>query len=93
MAIALVVGGASGIGLETVRLLRDRGDSVLIADIDLDRAEQAATEDLAGAAIAVHCDLSSETDPAEAVACARESLGGLDFLVAHAGVMVSAPLE
>ena len=52
MATALVVGGAGGIGLETVRLLGERGDSVVLADIDSARAQQAAKEDLKGSALA-----------------------------------------
>ena len=51
MATALVVGGAGGIGLETVRLLGERGDSVVLADIDSARAQQAAKEDLKGSAL------------------------------------------
>ena len=93
MATALVVGGAGGIGLETVRLFRERGDSVVVADVDLVRAERASGEDLPGSSLATYCDLGSLTDPAETVGFAIESLGRLDFVVAHAGAMVSAPLE
>ena len=67
MATALVVGGAGGISLETVRLLGERGDSVVLADIDLARAQQAAKEDLEGSALAVQCDLGSEIGPGDAV--------------------------
>lgn len=40
--VAIVSGGASGIGAETVKLLTDGGAAVVIADIDLDKATEFA---------------------------------------------------
>ncbi|MGY1784352.1 SDR family NAD(P)-dependent oxidoreductase [Geodermatophilus sp. SYSU D00698] len=76
--VAVVTGGASGIGAATARLLRQRGARVAV----LDRATDAAPE----GALAVPCDV---TDPAAvdaAVATVAEQLGGLDVLVNNAGI-------
>jgi dihydroanticapsin dehydrogenase len=88
----LIAGGASGIGLATMRAFRARGDHVLLADIDLAAAERAANEPGPGLARAFRCDLAHEEGPAAAVAAAVEFLDGLDVLFANAAVLVSAPL-
>ncbi|MDG2005310.1 MAG: bifunctional rhamnulose-1-phosphate aldolase/short-chain dehydrogenase [Novosphingobium sp.] len=95
--IALVTGGAGGIGAATAaRLLKD-GACVMLADRD-----GAVVEDVrAGFAQAfgkdvvrsVTCDVTDEAQVAAAFAtCARE-FGGLDVLVANAGIASSAPIE
>lgn len=71
---ALVTGGASGLGASLVRALRERGDDVLVGDIDPAPGE------------AVHLDVRSDDDWAAALAWAREHWGGLDLLVNNAGV-------
>ncbi len=78
---ALVTGGASGIGEHTVRVLCGAGARVVIADINLEAAEQLAGS-LGGSVSAVGVDL---TDPAS-VQEAFSQLEGLDILVNNAGV-------
>lgn len=95
--IALVTGGAGGIGAATAaRLLRD-GACVMLADRDGDAVEQ-VRNGFAGkfgkdGVRAVRCDVTDEAQVAEALAaCARE-FGGLDIVVANAGIASSAAIE
>lgn len=78
--IALVTGGASGIGEATCRVLAAAGASVIIADLNLPAAEKLAGE-LKGAR-AVQCDITS----AESVERMFSALERLDILVNNAGI-------
>ena len=78
---ALVAGGASGIGEQTVRVLSQAGASVVIADLNFEAAETLAS-DLGNAVIAKQVDL---TDPSS-VAALFNSLDSLDILVNSAGI-------
>ncbi|TCJ39105.1 bifunctional rhamnulose-1-phosphate aldolase/short-chain dehydrogenase [Parafrankia sp. BMG5.11] len=95
--IALVTGGAGGIGAATAaRFLRD-GACVMLADRDADAVEEVKQgfvqqfgKDLVRAVV---CDVTDEAQVKAAFdACARE-FGGLDVLVANAGIASSAPIE
>jgi 3-oxoacyl-[acyl-carrier protein] reductase len=59
--IAIVTGGAAGFGEGIVRLFVEQGARVLIADLDLERAQALATS-LGAAAFAVQCDVSRAQD-------------------------------
>ena len=77
--VALVTGGASGIGRNTARRLADAGAAVLIADRDLDGAEAVAKEfDDRGATARV--DVTDDASVVDAVALAEERFGRLDVL-------------
>ena len=78
---ALVTGGASGIGEQTVRTLNRAGASVIIADLDLEGAEALASE-LGETVTAKLVDL---TDP-DSIAALFGSLDQLDILVNNAGI-------
>jgi NAD(P)-dependent dehydrogenase (short-subunit alcohol dehydrogenase family) len=88
-SVALVTGGANGIGAAVVRRLAGRGASVVVADLDLATAETVAAE-VGG--VAVRCDVSSLDDNLAAVAVAVETFGGLDIAVLNAGVSVGCSL-
>ncbi len=94
--IALVTGGAGGIGAAiAARLLRD-GACVMLADRDakaLEEVRAGFARQFGGDVVrAVTCDVTDEPAVAAAfAACARE-FGGLDVLVANAGIASSAPL-
>ncbi len=82
--VALVTGGASGLGKATVQALALRGAKVVIVDKAKDAGEALAKE-LGGAAAFVECDVTDEAAMQKAVARAKE-LGGLDIAVGCAGI-------
>ena len=82
--VAIITGGAGGIGGATARLMTARGARVAIADIMLDRAEALAGE-LDGA-IAIHLDLESEASTQAMVATTVQHFGRLDVLHNNAGI-------
>jgi rhamnulose-1-phosphate aldolase/alcohol dehydrogenase len=94
--VAVITGGASGIGRATARLLAERGAHVVVADLNEDGARQVADELVAayGArrAIAVAADVTNEAAVERMVAETVRSYGGLDILVASAGLATSASL-
>jgi NAD(P)-dependent dehydrogenase (short-subunit alcohol dehydrogenase family) len=81
--VALITGGASGIGEATVRLFAQEGAAVVIADVDARGREVAA--DLGARAAFVTCDVSREADVAGAIAEAVKRFGRLDCLFNNAG--------
>ncbi|MQL98347.1 hypothetical protein Taro_031054 [Colocasia esculenta] len=89
--VALVTGGASGIGESTVRLLCRHGARVVVADIQDDKGE-ALCRELGGPAVAifVHCDVSDESDVRKAVDAAVAAYGKLDVAFSNAGIVGSA---
>jgi len=87
--VALVTGGASGIGLACARALADAGHGVAIVDVDAARgAEQAAA---LGAAF-VQADLTSREGCRHAVESTVAELGALDILVCNAGFQHLDPI-
>jgi NAD(P)-dependent dehydrogenase (short-subunit alcohol dehydrogenase family) len=87
--VALITGGASGLGLETARLFASEGARVVVTDVS-DAAGEAAMEQLreTGAdARYVHADVRSSTDVDAAVAFAESTHGRLDIAVANAGIL------
>ena len=95
--IALVTGGAGGIGAATAARFLSDGACVMLADRDGDALED-VRKGFAGqfgkdVIRAVTCDVTDEAQVAASFgACARE-FGGLDIVVANAGIAPSAPIE
>ncbi len=88
--VALITGGASGMGLVASRLFAAEGASVTLTDVADEAGERAAREIEAagGRAAFVHADVSSESDARAMVAAAVERFGGLHVLYNNAGVML-----
>jgi NAD(P)-dependent dehydrogenase (short-subunit alcohol dehydrogenase family) len=88
---AIVTGGAGGIGGATARALAREGASVVIVDIDGDRAEQVAEAITAsnGTAFSVSADLSEETEVVAAISAAMARYGRLDVLHNNAAMTES----
>ncbi|GHB73301.1 beta-ketoacyl-ACP reductase [Streptomyces viridiviolaceus] len=84
---AIVTGGAMGIGLGAVRRLYEAGANVVIADVNKDAAEVAASEfDQPDRVRTVVADVSSPEDATSMVRAAVEAFGALDILVNNAGI-------
>ena len=77
--VAVVTGGASGIGLATCTRLAADGFTVAVLDI-----KPADTQD--GAALALRCDVTDESDVEAAMAAVLERFGRIDVLVNNAGI-------
>ena len=86
--VAVVTGGAQGIGRAIVEKFHSEGARVALLDIDETRGtEVAATLGESDASILfVRCDITREADVERAIAATREQFGGLDILVKNAGV-------
>jgi rhamnulose-1-phosphate aldolase/alcohol dehydrogenase len=94
--VALITGGASGIGRATARAFAARGAHVVVADLNVDGAEEVAAELTAAhglrRALAVSVDVTSEDAVAEMTRRTVLEYGGIDILVASAGLATSAPI-
>ncbi|HSS04914.1 MAG TPA: SDR family oxidoreductase [Solirubrobacterales bacterium] len=86
--VALVTGAARGIGYETARQMHKRGASVAVVDLDPDQAREAA-ERIGGRAIGISADVTDHGAMQAAVAETVERFGGLDVVVANAGIAQS----
>jgi NAD(P)-dependent dehydrogenase (short-subunit alcohol dehydrogenase family) len=86
--VALVTGAARGIGFETARQLHLRGASVAVVDLDPDQAREAA-ERIGPRAIGIAADVTDAGAIQQAVAQTVERFGGLDVVVANAGIAQS----
>jgi rhamnulose-1-phosphate aldolase/alcohol dehydrogenase len=91
--VAVVTGGAGGIGAAIARSVVANGAVVVIADRDLEKAESLAME-LGGPdrAVAVHVDLASEESIIAMMDSACLAFGGVDLIVNNGGLSVSRPL-
>jgi len=94
--VAIITGGASGIGRATVDKFVREGARVLIADIDLARAEEAVAEVSAagfpGAAAAAQVDVSVFAEVEAMVQRAVDEFGHLDVIFNNAGIAGGKPL-
>jgi NAD(P)-dependent dehydrogenase (short-subunit alcohol dehydrogenase family) len=83
--VVLVTGAGAGIGLETVRAAHARGASVVLVDRDGDAAARGA-EAFGGRALALAADVTRRGELEAAGAQAVRHFGGLDGVVANAGI-------
>jgi NAD(P)-dependent dehydrogenase (short-subunit alcohol dehydrogenase family) len=91
--VAVVTGGASGIGEGTVRLFVEEGARCVIADIQDDRGNALATE-LKGASIYRRTDVTREAEIRAGIDAATKTFGRLDVMFNNAGFLgVTGPIE
>src|SRR5919198_3254259 len=90
--VALVTGGARGIGAATVRVLAEDGGQVAVGDV-LDEEGQLLAKDLGDPAMYVHLDVTDESEWSEAVAAAESRFGRLDALVNNAAILRFGAIE
>lgn len=91
--VALVTGGASGLGAAIAVGLAESGARVAVADLDLDGAEKVAAgiHEQGGVANAWRVDVSKPAQVEECVAAAVEAVGPIDILVVSAGIGLRRP--
>jgi len=89
--VALITGGASGIGLATAKKFIAEGAKVAIADIALERAQEVAAG-LGEAAFAVGVDVSKFDEVEAAVQSTVDHFGKLDVMFNNAGIAGGRPL-
>lgn len=90
--VALISGGARGMGAEDARLLVEEGARVVIGDVRDDEGRALASE-LGDAARYVHLDVTQLDQWEAAVATATGEFGKLDVLVNNAGIVAAGPLR
>ncbi len=90
--IAIITGGASGIGLACARLFTQEGARVAIFGRRQDRLDQAQKE-IGDAVLAVQGDITSEQDVKRLVDSTLKELGKVDILVNNAGTFTGGPLH
>ena len=84
--VGLVTGAARGIGFATARALVSRGASVVVVDLEPEAAEAAAARLHETRAIGLAADVRDRGALQQAVAASVERFGGLDVVVANAGI-------
>lgn len=83
--VAIITGGASGIGRGTVELFVKEGASVVAADLQDDKGAR-LVEEFGGNVSYVRCDVANEADVKAMIAFAIEKFGRLDCLFNNAGI-------
>src|SRR3990167_5496610 len=88
--VALITGGAHGMGRAEALLFAEAGAKVIIADISDDGA--ALAREIGTNALFVYLDVTSEESWAAAMESSERAFGAIDILVNNAGAFVSAPI-
>jgi NAD(P)-dependent dehydrogenase (short-subunit alcohol dehydrogenase family) len=93
--VAVVTGGANGIGEAYSKGIASEGASVVIADIDEKRGKEVVgeIEKSGGKALFVQTDVSRKQDGEKMIVTAMERYGSIDILVNNAGILYTAPFE
>jgi NAD(P)-dependent dehydrogenase (short-subunit alcohol dehydrogenase family) len=91
--VALISGGATGMGGASSHLFAAEGAKIIIVDINLEEANRTVAEikRSGGDAIAIKCDVSSAADVNAAVKQASAAFGPINVLFNHAGTIVIKP--
>ncbi|HWT63597.1 MAG TPA: L-iditol 2-dehydrogenase [Ochrobactrum sp.] len=90
--VALITGAARGIGLGFAEAYAREGAKVIIADINIERAEEAARS-LGSSVKAVKLDVTNLADIEKVVADIDKNYGGIDILVNNAAIFDMAPIN
>lgn len=90
--VAVITGAASGIGKHIAEKFAQEGAKVVIADLNLNAAEEAA-KSIGSNALAVAMDVSQEEQVEAGISKVISSLGGVDILVNNAGIQHISPVD
>lgn len=88
-AMAVISGGASGLGLATAKRVVDAGGKAVLLDINAEQGEKSAA-DLGAHATFVQADVSSEESVVAAIEAAAKFMGGISLAVNCAGILLPA---
>ncbi|HHV96786.1 MAG TPA: sorbitol-6-phosphate dehydrogenase [Clostridiaceae bacterium] len=88
--VAIVTGAAQGLGEALARRLDYEGCKVVVADINLEKAEKVTSE--LSDAIAVKVDVTNEEQVENMVKAAVDKYGKLDLMVSNAGILIAKPI-
>ena len=93
--IALITGAAQGLGKSTATRLAEEGAAVIVADLNLEKAEETAAELNAGGhdAMAVMMDVADEESINSAVRLVEQEKGRIHILINNAGILGSTPAQ
>lgn len=93
--VAYITGAASGIGKGVAELFAREGARIIIADMNLAAAEAAAAEIKAagGEAMGVAVNVTDEDQVNASVEAGAKAFGGIDILVANAGIQIISPVD
>ncbi|MDO9025303.1 3-hydroxybutyrate dehydrogenase [Zwartia sp.] len=93
--VAVVTGAASGIGRECAHTLARKGATIVIADLNQAAADVVAEEikKAGGKAMGVVMDVTDEAAVNAGIDLAAKTYGGIDILVANAGIQIVHPIE
>lgn len=98
-SVAVITGGASGIGFATAGALRERGAHVVLADINTDGLLKAAEQlrqrnpDAQGEILTVTVDVTNEAQVSAAMKQVDKALGSIDLVVTCAGIGRGGPID
>ena len=93
--VAIITGGASGVGKADALLLAREGAKVVLTDVNEKdgRAVEKEITGKGGIALFIRQDISSESDWQAVIATTKEKFGGLDVLVNNAAILVYGTIE
>ena len=90
--VAIVSGSARGIGRATAELLSEQGAKVVVNDLDVDAAQEAA-DAIQGETVVYGGDLTAQGGPEQLVQTAIDAWGRIDIIVNNAGYTLDAPIH
>ena len=93
--VAIISGGARGMGAQEARLFAGEGARVVIGDVldDVGRQTEAEINETGAECLFVHLDVTSEEDWRNAVSAAVSRFGRVDILVNNAGISTRGGIE